>query len=108
RFCALPTRSCPVACNDVSGCEGLVRRLRGRVGMGEFRLQAVECFFLCTLFVPADQISHVFADVLVGTVLSHVGSDEVTERTAEADRHGCSACFGHSLMYCLWRCIQYS
>ena len=59
-------------------------------------LESIEGLPIRPLLVAADEVTNVLADVLVGPVLAHIGRDEVTERTAEANRHRCRAWHGRA------------
>jgi len=50
-------------------------------------LQPVEGLPFHPLLVAPDQISDVLTDILVGSILAYICGNEITERTADTDRH---------------------
>src|SRR5690554_827394 len=90
----------PVPGDNLGGRQGRIAFLGCCEGMGQLRLQPVESLLFCPLFVTPDQVPDIFADVLVGAVLTDIGRDEVAERAAEADGHGRGA--GHGTLPSVW------
>lgn len=61
--------------------------------MRQLGLQPAEGFLLRSLLVPADQVTDVFADVLVRPVIADIGGYEVAQGPTKADGHRCRS--GH-------------
>src|ERR1700754_2341019 len=77
------------------------RRIAG-LGRGEgpsqLGLEPVELLGFGSLFVAADQVSDIFADILISTLVTDIGSDEIAQGAADTDIDG----------HCLIHVSQYS
>src|ERR1700754_367821 len=57
-------------------------------GPSQLGLEPVELLGFGSLLVAADQVADIFADILIGTLVAYIGSDEIAQCAADADIEG--------------------